>query len=166
MINLDSSETKSEFSIQFNQLLNEIEQQLSDEECELINPSDLRRVANYIDGLKPLSKMRVHKKNLITYLERIIRLIDSNEFNKTNTLLSTVGTLTPVLNYLDGFHKFSIGNMEVHSSAFLGFMADVILSVIGVAKLYHYIPIIFLISLFNGIRRQRKLEAEGKILNL
>lgn len=69
MINLDSSETKSAFLVQFNQVLSKIEQQLSDEECELINPPDLKRVANYIDGLKPLSKMRVHKANLISYLK-------------------------------------------------------------------------------------------------
>jgi len=166
MRNTDLTERKSEFLVEFNQLLSEIEQQLSDEECEIVNPSDLRKIANYIDHLKPLSKMRGHKKNLITYLESIKSLIESDQFNKTNVLLSRVGTLASVLAYLNAYHRFNSGNMEIHSSALIGFVIDVILSAIGVAKLYYYVPIIMLISLFYGIRKQRRLEAEGKILNL
>lgn len=45
MRNTDLTERKSEFLVEFNQLLSEIEQQLSDEECEIVNPTDLRKIA-------------------------------------------------------------------------------------------------------------------------
>lgn len=93
-------------------------------------------------------------------------MIDSNEFNETNVLLSRVGTLTSVLHYLNYKYGFSVGNTSIHSLALTGFIIDVIFSAIGLAKFYYFIPIMTLIYLYKGMKKQKRLEAEGKILNL
>jgi len=156
----------SQFWKEFDHNLKSLEKKLDQTEIAQINPNDLRRVARYIDQLKPLSKMKGHKADLIEYLKRLQNLKEQEKFNKTNITLAKQRSLENVLSFLNGSHNFYTGNFAIHSEAIIGLAVDIVLSLIGVAQYYFYVPIFMLIMLFLGIRKHHKLKKEGKILDL
>ena len=100
------------FLLDFNSLLNELEIFLKKEEYELLGAPDLKKIANYISGLKPLSKMRKHKQNLLNYLRQVkeIKVREGNAYVelsfKARLSLAKRNSLEPVLSYLNAFHGF------------------------------------------------------------
>lgn len=156
----------SQFWEEFNDNLRNLEKKLDETEIAQINPDELRRVARYIDQMKPLSKMKKHKVNLIEYLKRLQNLKEQEKFNKTNLTLAKQGSLENVLTFLNGSHKFYTGKLAIHSEAIIGLVVDIVLALTGIAEYYYYVPVFMLIMLFLGIRKHRRLKKEGKILDL
>lgn len=127
------------------------------------NPEEFEKLVTMLHGIKPKSKTREHKENVLSFLTLLLKNLEMDEIEyialKRKKLDSTIYYLQS--NY--GIHE---RNYFVHVMAIIGLAIDIGLSLTGIAKYYYYFPMFMLIMLFLGVRKHRRLKKEGKILNL
>lgn len=127
------------------------------------NPEEFEKLVTILHGIKPKSKTREYKENVLSFLTSLLNNLDMDEIEyislKREKLDSTIY-------YLQSYHGIHDKNYFVHIMTIFGLVIDMVLTLTGIAEYYYYVPVFMLIMLFLGIRKHRKLKKEGKILDL
>jgi len=121
----------------------------------------LLRVSSYIDQLKPKSKYRSFKNDIIHFVD-YLRLHPN--IDKHNYFLKANERLSDLIVFLQSKHSFMYKD-DWLLAGFYNLVFDIILFLVGLGKFYFYIPIFTIISIVRNVKRIKKAEKEGKILD-
>lgn len=127
------------------------------------NPKEFEQLVTILHGIKPKSKTRDHKENVLSFLTLLINNLEMDEIEYKALKRKKLDLTIYFLYNHYGIHE---RNYFVHIMGITGLVIDIVLSLSGIAKYYYYVPIFMLIMLFLGIRKHRRLKKEGKILDL
>ena len=127
-----------------------------------ISAEEVLIVSQTLLKTKPKSKMRVHKKQLLQYLD----YMNSHRAEKlTQKEINAVKQKYVFQsNYLLRNKGFVHQGLWVYFTL-TGLFLDLILFFVGVSKYYYFIPICAFISFLRSYRRELKAKKEGKLLN-
>ena len=134
----------------------------SEDVLRKISVEEVLKVSQTLLETKPKSKMRIHKKQLLQYLD----YVNSHRAEKlTQKEIDAVKQ-----KYVFQSNYLLESNGYVHKdlwifSTFFGLIMDLILFFIGISKYYYFIPICAFISFVRSYRRELKAKKEGKLLN-
>ncbi|OUS02646.1 hypothetical protein A9Q86_02950 [Flavobacteriales bacterium 33_180_T64] len=162
----DLENDKTYFMKEYNILISELKQKNRIEEQTNISLTDLTKVAKYLNTAKPQSHMRNHKFALLEYLTELKSLSENKNATEIDFLNLKKDKLNSVMHFVNIKNGFSIRNNLIHSYALIGIIIDIILSISGIAKHYHYIPIFMMIFLIIGSIKHKKAKSKNKILEL
>ena len=127
------------------------------------NTEEFVKLVTILQEIKPKSKTREYKQNVLLFLTSLLNNLDIDEIEymslKREKLDSTIY-------YLQSNHGIHEKNYFVHIMTIIGLVIDIVLALTGIAEYYYYVPVFMLIMLFLGIRKHRRLKKEGKILDL
>jgi hypothetical protein len=120
----------------------------------------LMRVGFYIDDLKPKSKYRSYKKDIIGFVDYVNYHpdMDNDEYSRI-----TQEKLSDIIIFLQSNHSFMFKNDWFWAGIF-NFAFDLLLFILGLGKYYYYVPVFTIISIIRNIKRIKKAEKSGKIL--
>ena len=141
-----------------------LEDKYSSDYLETINLMQLMFIGNYLNGLKPKSKIREYKQYLWDYFNQFI--YSNKELDSIEIVNAKKEYLEPILSYLNKCHDFYTNNLLIYIRTTFGVILDLILIIIGIAKFYYYVPLFTLVFLLFSVIKQRKLKQQGKILYL
>lgn len=127
----------------------------------VINVDSLLIAGGYIDNLKPKSKYREYKKEILEFVDTLER---NSDLAKTEIVELIQKHLSPLTIYLKSEHGFQDKHGWFWSGVFnLGL--DIILIVTGLAKHYFYIPIFTIIAVIRNLWKLKKSKTENKFLD-
>lgn len=134
----------------------------SEDVLKKISVEEVLKVSRTLLGTKPKSKMRVHKKQLLKYLD----YMSSHHVEKlTQKEIDAVKQKYVFqINYLLESNGYVHKDLWIFST-FFGLIIDIILFFAGISKYYYFIPICMLISFVRSYRKEYKAKKEGKLLN-
>lgn len=141
-----------------------LEQKYSDEDLNKINLRQLLFIGNYLDNLKPKSKVRKYKEFLLNYLNQFIYI--NIELNDEEITFKKKEHLEPLISFLRKYHNFYTNNLLIYVRTTLGLVLDLILIFFGIGEHYYYVPIFMIVFFIFSLRKHNKLKKEGKILRL
>ena len=160
--------SKERLDVNFKDILKKKEEVISKkyhmEYLEKINFQEVSRIGEYIAELKPPSKHRKYKEAILNYINNFIH--DSELYNETEIVKMKYEYLEETLVFLEGRHNFHRKKLFIYVKITYGIIIDLFLIFIGIAKYYYYFPLFTFLCLICSISKQRRLQKEGKILNL
>ncbi len=112
--------------------------------------------------LKPKSKMRENKKKLFKYLDIYVFAEKDKIFTDKEMAMNAGEHLHKLATSMSDY-GFRTKSYWFFLSLF-GLALDGILTLVGIAKFYYYVPIFFIIVSYRLYKRERKAEKEGKLL--
>ena len=127
-----------------------------------INIDTLVDAGRYIDNLKPKSKYREYKKQILKFIDALEK---DNTLEKKDIVELNRIYLNSLILDLKSEHGFKEKNDWFWAGAF-NLALDLVLIVTGVAKYYYYIPVFTTIAVIRNIRRIKKSKRENKYLDL
>lgn len=127
-----------------------------------LSVEEVIKVSQILSETKPKSKMRIHKKQLLKYLD----FMSSHHAERLTQKEIDAVKQKHVFqsNYLMRDRGFVHQGLWVYFTL-TGLLLDIILFFVGVSKHYYFIPICMLVSFVRSYRRELKAKKEGKLLN-
>ena len=126
-----------------------------------ITVDTLLDAGRYIDVLKPKSKYRKYKTQILEFLD----VLENNyELSKRDIVELQSNYLSDLVIFLISGHGFQ----EKHGTFWKGVFSlglDVILILTGLAKIYYYIPIFTIFTVLRGRLKTQKAKREKKYLD-
>jgi len=159
---MDKNQLDNNFEYILDKKKKALENKYSSDYLETINLMQLMFIGNYINGLKPKSKIREYKQYLLNYFSQFI--YSNKELNSIEIVNAKKEYLEPLLSYLNKYHNFYTNNLLIYIRVTFGVILDLVIIIIGIAKFYYYIPFFTLTILLFSVIKQRKLKQQGKIL--
>lgn len=121
----------------------------------------LLRVGAFIDGLKPRSKFRSYKKDMIEFLDHVK---DHPDMDKDDYTQITQEKLSGLFSFLQVKYSFMYRDDWFWRGAF-NLALDLFLFFIGLSKFYYYIPVFTIVSVVRNLNKIKKAEKAGKIID-
>ncbi len=160
--------SKSKLDTDFELLLSEfqgiIKSNYSANYLKKIKLVEVMKMGQFIKDLEPKFRIREYKTLIISYLEIISSSKDEIDEKEIWKLIKE--KLIPVINYLNTNHDFYARGSLIFTGLIIGILIDGILTIVGIAKYYYYIPFFTLFYATAKIRKYYHLKKQGKILNL
>jgi hypothetical protein len=116
----------------------------------------------YINNLKPKSKYREYKKQILMFIDTLEK--DSNLEKKDIVELNRI-YLSSLITFLMSEHGFKQKHGWLWSGVFT-LVLDLILIFTGIAQYYYYLPILTVITVIRSIWKIKKAKTENKFLDL
>ena len=128
---------------------------------EVINFDNLIYIGEFIDNLKPKSKFRDYKYQIINFLNI---LLDNKNLSRKEIVVYVQEYLSGLFMYLHRKHSF-VDKFGWFWTAVFTLVLDLILILTGVARYYYYIPVFTILSLSKNLYRQKKAKKEGRYID-
>ena len=128
---------------------------------KVINFDNLLYIGEYIDNLKPKSKYRNYKYQIINFLNV---LNENQNLNRKEIVAYVQEYLVDTFSFLQRKHSFVDKFSWFWRSAF-SLVFDLILILSGVAKYYYYIPVFSILSLTKNLFKLKRAKKEGRFID-
>lgn len=128
---------------------------------QVININTLLNIGKYINNLKPKSKYREHKHQILKFIDIIE---NEHGLTKREVVALVNKYLSGTFTFLQSEHSFSIKNDWLWSGVF-NLTLDIFLIIIGIAKYYYYIPIFTITAVVKNVRKQKKAKETGRYID-
>ncbi|UBM61531.1 hypothetical protein LA303_08890 [Candidatus Sulfidibacterium hydrothermale] len=127
----------------------------------IINSGTLENIGRYIDNLRPKSKYRKYKHQILEFVD----ILENNRNLSKKEVAELIQTyLSEIFIFLGSKHSF-IDRYAWFSAGEFNLVLDAILIFVGIGKYYYYIPIFTITAVIRNILKQRKAKKEGKYLD-
>lgn len=128
---------------------------------KVINFDNLLHIGEFIDNLKPKSKYRNYKYQIINFLN----VLNGNQnLNRKEIVAYVQEYLADIFVYLQSEHFF-VDKFGWFWGAVFSLVLDLILILSGVARYYYYIPIFTILSLTKNLLKLKKAKKEGRFID-
>lgn len=127
----------------------------------LVNTETLIRIGDFIDGLKPKSKYRDYKRQILEYLDTLSR---TKTYERKEIVAITKEYLSDIFIHLESKHSF-VGRHDWFWRGVFSVFIDVLLIITGIAKFYYYLPIFTTFSIIRNISKLKKAKKEGRYID-
>lgn len=128
---------------------------------EVINIDTLVNVGKYIDNLKPKSKYREYKYQILEFIDALEK---EHGFSKKEVVALIRKHLSGLVICLRSDHSFEEKHGWFWSGVF-NLSLDVLLILVGIAQYYYYIPIFTIITVFRNVLKLKKAKKEGRYID-
>ncbi|GET27683.1 hypothetical protein [Prolixibacter sp. NT017] len=152
-----------------NNFLNELQDSISiykksapEMYLNFINIDTLVDAGNYINNLKPKSRYREYKKQILKFVEVLAQ--DDTLQKKDIVELNRI-YLNSLIIVLKRDHGFKEKDDRFWAGAF-NLALDLILIITGVAKYYYYVPVFTITAVIRNSRSIQRAKKENKYLDL
>ncbi len=128
---------------------------------KVINFNNLLYIGEFIDNLRPKSKYRNFKYNIINFLNV---LNENQNLNRKEIVIYVQKYLADIFVFLQSEHSF-VDKFGWFWGAVFSLVVDLILILSGIAKYYYYIPIFTILSLTKNLLKLKKAKKEGRFID-
>lgn len=128
---------------------------------EIVDVDTLMNIGRYINELKPKSKYRDYKYQILKFLEILER---DDTLSKKQVVVIVQEHLSDLFILLKSKHSF-IGRHDWFWRGVFNVALDVLLISIGIAKYYYYLPIFTAFAIIRNISKLKKAKKEGRYID-
>lgn len=152
----------NDFKTLINEKVHSLKAKVTSKTLEKLSIKEVLKIADIVEETKPKSKMRLHKKQLLQYLD----YFDDHkpEMLSQKEIDALMQKYVFQCNYLLESKGYIHKDLWIFSTVF-GLVIDVILFFVGVSQYYYYLPLCMVVSFVRSYRRELKAKREGKLLN-
>jgi hypothetical protein len=129
---------------------------------KFLNIDTLVDAGSYINNLKPKSKYREYKKQILEFIDALTQddTLEKKDIVELNRIY-----LNSLIIVLKSEHGFKEKDDWFWAGA-LNLALDLILIITGVAKYYYYVPVFTITAVIRNFRSIQRAKKENKYLNL